>query len=99
MVSSRFFGLVDNGRNSYLYHFVSELAAIRLSTTGAAERQDPGFLIGPRNKKKGKKARPLKFFIHRSKLQTSISHEIQPTEAGACLRRLPLHPRRFCSAN
>jgi hypothetical protein len=39
-------------------------------TTPAAERQDPDFLIGPRNKKPRKKNyRPLKFFFHRSKLQ------------------------------
>jgi hypothetical protein len=39
----------------------------------AAERQDPDFLIGPRNKKTRKKGRTLKFFIHRSKLQARIS--------------------------
>jgi hypothetical protein len=64
----------------------------------AAERQDPDFLIGPRNKKtkkKENKGRPLKFFIHRSKLQARISDEIQPTEACACLRLLPLHPAVF----
>jgi hypothetical protein len=32
---------------------IALLAATR--TTGAAERQDPVFLIGPRNKKTGKK--------------------------------------------
>jgi hypothetical protein len=46
-----------------------------------------------------KKSRPLKFFIHRSKLQAGISEEIQHTDASACLRLLPLHPRRFRSAN
>jgi hypothetical protein len=51
------------------------------------------------SKKTGKKGRPLKLFIHRSKLQASISDEILPPEAGACLRRLPLHPRCFSSAN
>jgi hypothetical protein len=40
-----------------------------------------------------KKGRPLKFFIHRSKLQAGISEETQHTDAGACLRPLPLHPR------
>jgi hypothetical protein len=43
------------------------------------------------NKKKG---RPLKFFIHRSKLQAGISEEIQHTEAG-----VSASSRRFCSAN
>jgi hypothetical protein len=75
-----------------------KIKKITISTT-AAERHDPDFLIGPRNKKRGKQGRPLKFFIHRFKLQASISDEIQPTEAGACLRRLPLHPRRFRIAN
>jgi hypothetical protein len=67
--------------------------------TLAAERQDPDFLIGPRNKKKPKKkGRPLKFFIHRSKLQAGISDAIQHTDAGACLRLfLPLHSRVFAA--
>jgi hypothetical protein len=56
-------------------------------------------LIGPRNKKQRKKGRPLKFFIHRSKLQAGNSAETQHTDAGACFRLLPLHPRRFCSVN
>jgi hypothetical protein len=46
-----------------------------------------------------KKGRPLKFFIHRSKLQAGISEETQHTDAGVFLGLLPLHPRRFCSAN
>jgi hypothetical protein len=50
-------------------------------------------------KKPKKKGRPLKIFIHRSKLQAGISNEIQHTDAGACLRFPPLHPRRFRSVN
>jgi hypothetical protein len=48
--------------------------------TLAAERQEPDFLIGPRNekqrkKKRKKKDRPLKFVIHRSKLQAGTSDD------------------------
>jgi hypothetical protein len=68
----------------YGFKFVSASSSIRLLAlkkrrfiTTAAERQDPNFLIGPRNKKKTeKKGRPLKFFIHRSKVQADISDEI-----------------------
>jgi hypothetical protein len=41
--------------------------------TLAAERQEPDFLIGPRNEKQRKKDRPLKFVIHHSKLQAGTS--------------------------
>jgi hypothetical protein len=46
-----------------------------------------------------KKGRPLKLFIHCSKLQAAISKETQHTDAGACVRLRTLHFRRFCSAN
>jgi hypothetical protein len=64
-------------------------------------RQVPrsGFSDWPALKKHKKKVSPLKSFIHQSKLQASISDEIQPTEVSACFRLLPLHPRRFRSAN
>jgi hypothetical protein len=47
----------------------------------AAERRDPDFLIGPRNKNNEKKvSRPLKFLFHRSKLQigtSDVDHHIE----------------------
>jgi hypothetical protein len=73
--------------------------------TPAAERQDPVFLNGPRNKKKRKKGRPLKFFIHRSKLQAGTSDDdghrdsqligaiMRPRPTNAC----PVRKRRGCS--
>jgi hypothetical protein len=69
-----------------------------MQITLEAERQVRDFVIGPRNKKQRKKGRPLKFFIHRSKLQAGISEETQHTDAGACLRLLPLHPRGIFAA-
>jgi hypothetical protein len=51
-----------------------KFAQLALSTL-AAERQVRDFLIGPRNKKQRKKGRPLKFFIHRSKLQAGTSDD------------------------
>jgi hypothetical protein len=45
----------------------------KVCPTTAAERQDPDFLISPCNKRNRKKGRPLKFFIHRSKLQAGTS--------------------------
>jgi hypothetical protein len=74
---------------------VEHVFFFRFLHTLAAERQVRDFLIGPRNKNNEKKGRPLKFFIHRSKLQAGISEEIQHTEAGACLCLLPLHPPPF----
>jgi hypothetical protein len=51
--------------------------------TLAAERQDPDFLIGPRNEKQRKttkkKDRPLKFVIHHSKLQAGTSDDYHHT--------------------
>jgi hypothetical protein len=58
----------------------------------AAERQDPDFLIGPRNKKHEKKGRTLKFFIHGSKLQARASDDDGHRESrliGAVTRPRP----------
>jgi hypothetical protein len=61
-------------------------------STMAAERQDPDFLIGPRNKKHEKIGRTLKFFIHRFKVQTRASDDDGHRESrliGAITRPTP----------
>jgi hypothetical protein len=55
-------------------------------STLAAERQDPDFLIGPRNENNEKKGRPLKFFINRPNLQAGISNEKHHIDSCACHR-------------
>jgi hypothetical protein len=71
-----------------------------------AERQVRDFLIGPRNKKNRKKGRPLKIFIHRSKLQAGTSDDdghresqligaiTRPRPTTACSGQLALRKRR-----
>jgi hypothetical protein len=53
------------------------------------------FCLARATKNNEKKGRPLKFFIHRSKLQTGTSNENQHTDSSMCPRLLPLHTRLF----
>jgi hypothetical protein len=79
------------------YPFTVPLTSMTLfepSCTPAAERQDPDFLIPPRNKKRRKKKyRPSKFFFQRSKIQACISDDNHQTDCCARSRLLPLHHR------
>jgi hypothetical protein len=60
------------------------------------KRQDPDFLIGPSNKKKRKKSRPLKFFIHHSKLQGLNSvHRCRCVPPPPPTTTLPFSPRQL----